>query len=293
MATTSRKGARMARPVLLRRELCGERPAQRRAAIILALSVVSVCLLIAGVAARLALAQAPVTPPLTTEHLTAAAGLSGQAGTIDIQGDCRPASGRPTISYTATGPATGPYPGTYRETGTATLSQITFINLGVPLVAFTAQFAIDSPVGRVTGTKQLNPAGFHHGICNTDTSLGFPVGINQFQASATYTAVITTTAGTCTSQGSADSPVAEQDAPGHPNVDFHRFDEFFTSGTPLVCMAAPAGPTSKAQCKKGGWRRFTNPSFKNQGQCIKFVNHHASKSGTGKDDGKKKVGRKK
>jgi hypothetical protein len=258
----------------------------RRYTTVLALGLVPALAVVAGVAAQLAIAQAPVAPALTTEHLTAASGLSGQAGTIDIQGDCRPVSGRPTISYTATGPATGPYPGTYRETGTATLSQITFINLGVPLIAFTAQFTIDSPVGRVTGTKQLDPAGYHYGICNTDTSLGFPVGINQFHADATYTAVITTTASTCTSQGSANSPVAEQDAPGHPNVDFHRFDEYFTSGTPPVCVAT-IRPTSKQQCKKGGWKRFTNPTFKNQGQCIKFVNHHGSKAGKGKDEDKR------
>ena len=30
-------------------------------------------------------------------------------------------------------------------------------------------------------------------------------------------------------------------------------------------------PTSKDQCKNGGWRNF--PQFKNQGQCIAFVNH--------------------
>jgi hypothetical protein len=30
-------------------------------------------------------------------------------------------------------------------------------------------------------------------------------------------------------------------------------------------------PTSKADCKRGGWRDF--PEFKNQGQCIAFVNH--------------------
>ena len=29
-------------------------------------------------------------------------------------------------------------------------------------------------------------------------------------------------------------------------------------------------PTTKAQCKNGGWKQF---GFKNQGQCIKFVNH--------------------
>jgi hypothetical protein len=40
-------------------------------------------------------------------------------------------------------------------------------------------------------------------------------------------------------------------------------------------------PTSKQQCKKGGWKRFANPSFKNQGQCVAYVNHHNAK---GKDD---------
>lgn len=26
-------------------------------------------------------------------------------------------------------------------------------------------------------------------------------------------------------------------------------------------------------CKKGGWKAFTNPTFKNQGQCVKYVVH--------------------
>jgi hypothetical protein len=26
-------------------------------------------------------------------------------------------------------------------------------------------------------------------------------------------------------------------------------------------------------CKKGGWKTFTNPTFKNQGQCVKFLIH--------------------
>lgn len=30
----------------------------------------------------------------------------------------------------------------------------------------------------------------------------------------------------------------------------------------------PVGPTSKDQCKKDGWKSFTNPAFKNQGQCV-------------------------
>lgn len=42
-----------------------------------------------------------------------------------------------------------------------------------------------------------------------------------------------------------------------------------------------APPTSKQQCKKGGWKRFANPSFKNQGRCVAYVNRH---NGKGKDD---------
>jgi uncharacterized repeat protein (TIGR03803 family) len=30
-------------------------------------------------------------------------------------------------------------------------------------------------------------------------------------------------------------------------------------------------PTTKDQCKDGGWKRFANPSFTNQGQCVSFV----------------------
>jgi hypothetical protein len=33
-------------------------------------------------------------------------------------------------------------------------------------------------------------------------------------------------------------------------------------------------PLSKSDCKDGEWHQWTNPSFKNQGQCIKFVNHN-------------------
>lgn len=30
-------------------------------------------------------------------------------------------------------------------------------------------------------------------------------------------------------------------------------------------------PTDKAECKKGGWEQFTNPTFKNQGDCVSYV----------------------
>lgn len=30
-------------------------------------------------------------------------------------------------------------------------------------------------------------------------------------------------------------------------------------------------PTDPNQCKNGGWQNFSDPSFKNQGQCVSFV----------------------
>ncbi len=33
-------------------------------------------------------------------------------------------------------------------------------------------------------------------------------------------------------------------------------------------------PTNKDQCKNNGWKSFTNPSFKNQGDCVSFVVSH-------------------
>lgn len=38
-------------------------------------------------------------------------------------------------------------------------------------------------------------------------------------------------------------------------------------------VVPPAAPTQKDQCKNGGWKTFTDPSFKNQGQCVSYTNH--------------------
>ncbi len=34
------------------------------------------------------------------------------------------------------------------------------------------------------------------------------------------------------------------------------------------------GPKNMNQCKKDGWKTFTDPTFKNQGQCVSFVQSH-------------------
>jgi hypothetical protein len=74
---------------------------------------------------------------------------------------------------------------------------------------------------------------------------------------------------------------------------------FRESGTPVatssgngflvdnVSFASSATTTTggKNACKHHGWKTFTNPSFKNQGQCIKSMKHHDEhNSGKDKDD---------
>jgi len=44
----------------------------------------------------------------------------------------------------------------------------------------------------------------------------------------------------------------------------------------------PAIPTNKDQCKEDGWKVFTNPNFKNQGQCVSYVNGRAANHGQSK-----------
>jgi hypothetical protein len=41
------------------------------------------------------------------------------------------------------------------------------------------------------------------------------------------------------------------------------------SSASIVVFDAPPMPSSKDQCKNGGWRNF--PQFKNQGDCVSFV----------------------
>lgn len=51
----------------------------------------------------------------------------------------------------------------------------------------------------------------------------------------------------------------------------------FTTDEVVTPPPPTTGPTDKNQCKKGGWMTFTDPTFKNQGQCVSYVerNEHA------------------
>jgi hypothetical protein len=53
------------------------------------------------------------------------------------------------------------------------------------------------------------------------------------------------------------------------------------NGQTEVPVPVTGSPTSKDQCMHGGWKSFTTPSFKNQGLCVSWVEHHVLNHGHG------------
>jgi hypothetical protein len=47
-----------------------------------------------------------------------------------------------------------------------------------------------------------------------------------------------------------------------------------TSFSPFAAVFAPAAPKTTADCKGNGWRSYTSPRFKNQGDCVSWVATH-------------------
>jgi hypothetical protein len=119
----------------------------------LRLIAAAVLALAAGVLAWPALAAAD-PPSLTGETFTATF--------VESVGNCD--SPTPTILWHARGTATGPYPGTFDETGRFVLNAAgTGFNFG-PLVDATTSFTINSIGGRVFGMKRFTTgsAGIAH-----------------------------------------------------------------------------------------------------------------------------------
>ncbi len=60
------------------------------------------------------------------------------------------------------------------------------------------------------------------------------------------------------------------------NVDFFSItkggDTTVFDFEPTPVLVGP--PVHKDECRDGGWQTFNNPTFKNQGKCIDYVNHH-------------------
>ena len=88
-------------------------------------------------------------------------------------------------------------------------------------------------------------------------------------ATATTTPTFTATATATTTPTATATPTTTPTATATPTMTPTA------TATPTTTPIPPsATPTSKDQCKKDGWKAFTNPTFKNQGACVSSVEAH-------------------
>jgi hypothetical protein len=172
---------------------------------------------------------AAVTPLTGQALISQEIGL--ETGTLTVTGTCNP-TGTSTFEFEAAGFAGPPYAGTFTESGTLVLGPF-----GVPgnpntAVAFESTFTIDSPAGTVTGTKSM--VGFEDGslgVCGEAVGDSHPDAV-MFQSDVSYTATITTAAGTGTDTGTANVSLADLHVRGEPGFNGYSFGESFVSSGP-------------------------------------------------------------
>ena len=187
-------------------------------------------------------------------------------------------SGQYSVAGTSTN---GAYPGTWTETGSFTTGAPSPTTGRATVTGWAAQFQIDSPNGKVTGTKTWDATqtvgrsyscGFSY-----ETGGWFSAGAEKVRVNATIELpdgrTCTATGLTTMTLGVATPTIAEQylgsfvndlAAPEAACDDVQEEPEDPQDPPPAE------GPTSKDDCKNGGWERY---GFKNQGACIKAVLH--------------------
>jgi hypothetical protein len=190
---------------------------------------------------------------------------AGSQGSRDFRIRCN-ADGSGSVTWTASGVATGPYPGLFTETGTAV-----FGPPSAPAVTqLTVSFHIDSPVGDVDGRKLLasgSPQLF--GVCGEGSSVPHGAVVSGV---VRYEAIIKPeTGGVFGDEGTATLDLIGETLAPLPvgtdvETDIGLFAEFFVS---ILPEATPLLTTAKDQCKDDGFRQFG--VFQNQGDCVAFV----------------------
>jgi len=195
---------------------------------------------------------------LTGEHLNAChGGEVGGAGLGCGVQETGPESVRmqcsgDRVTWSASGIATGPYPGTFTETGSADNETLT------------VEFHIDSALGDVDGRKFLGPESSVFTGCEDFD--GVFTEVEVFGA-VRYEAIIKPpSGGSFADEGRSDVSVfGIATAPG-AETTIGIVSEDFVSTLPF---AEPIRPTAKEQCKDEGFLIFG--VFENQGDCVSFV----------------------
>jgi len=186
--------------------------------------------------------------------------------------------GSGSFTYTVTGVAAGPYPGTFTETGTVKVGPaLPFPALAGPfgesfVTSFEATFHIDSATAQVDGRKFLagSPSSTASGFC------GDANGPGSFQSQAgilgRYEAIIKpVTGGSFADEGitaittfaiTQTSPIGPVEVEA---TNVGMLEQFASD----LAVAPQLLPDAKEQCKDSGFLIFG--VFKNQGDCVSFV----------------------
>lgn len=93
-------------------------------------------------------------------------------------------------------------------------------------------------------------------------------------ATYTFTPAALTAAGLPVPAGTITSASVIIDVQGSADISKITFN-----GQAEVPALVVTGPGSKQACKHGGWKTFTQPHFRNQGQCVAFVATHGRHGG--------------
>jgi hypothetical protein len=181
--------------------------------LLLAVALFALAALLPGLAAP---AQAQTTLPASLqgegffayERYSSVFG-DAAVGSAEVSSTCTPTAGETmTVSFSAEGIAYGPYPGEFTESGTAkaTLLVPTLGAAAGTTIEWKSTFTIDSPAGKVTGTKTLRQSGFG-ALCYRDAVFPSQLGLwdaAQSDAYLHYEATIKPpTGGTFRDQGDA------------------------------------------------------------------------------------------
>jgi hypothetical protein len=171
-----------------------------------------------------------------------------------------------TVSYRLfNGVSTGSNPGFFTESGTVTVTNGVITAWDVHWIVAT----VPNGEAYVSGQKHLNTAGATTFACGTTSATGNLAA--TFDYSANYQPNTPRPPGTPetgfdsgSATGSLMFMTTSLGDPAGPGQSSGTLTETF-----LVPL--PIAPTSKTECKNGGYASF--PMFKNQGECVAFVNH--------------------
>ena len=227
---------------------------------------------VAGVASLLGVASttaaAPIVATMTGEQLlscgpTATLGCSPTNGTRTIKSRCTTQGDSGSITYRATGIATGPYFGTFTESGTIEWDAYQLTRVEV-------NFHIDSAVADIDGRKFIT-APIGSGFCGPGHE-GF---FAQAAGIVRYEAIIKPdTGGSYADAGTASLTVAHTGSqnPALAELETTTTGVVFETFTSSLAITQPLLPDAKEQCKYFGFLIFG--VFENQGDCVSFVTTH-------------------